>query len=440
MPSNVTNQDALAWFKAKGLKPSFDFRDVWKEEHNNAFTVAKMLNLDLLEDVQLMVSSAIENGQTFAQFRDTLKPHLVKKGWWGIQEMVDPLTLDAKPVQLGSTRRIKTIYKTNMRTARAAGQWERAQRTKRALPYLLYELGPSEHHRHEHEKWAGTCLPIDHAFWQTHFVPNGWGCKCGIRQVSEREYQALLKAGKIKTQAPDEKTKQYLNKRTGEVENVPVGIDPGWNYNPGSRLAKLASNTMSKAIDADPMTASITITDLMKVKAISGEVGKVFSQGVEDAVKQIAAGKAIPRGTTWHLGAISPEVVTALKNENVLLNSSVISIQDGDLFHMLRGQKATRLSQGKVVDKRLPISFLQQLPAQLLTPKAIVRDLQQKTPTLLYVYQTEENGKKVTLKLNYEIKVNKEKVKTNLIRSGEIVDDINTLKASKVYQLIWGEL
>ena len=436
----MINQDALAWFNAKGLKPSFDFRDVWKEEHNNAFTVAKMLNLDLLEDVQLMVSSAIENGQTFAQFRDTLKPHLVKKGWWGIQEMADPLTLDTKLVQLGSTARIKTIYKTNMRTARAAGQWERAQRTKSALPYLLYELGPSENHRHDHEQWAGICLPVDHAFWKTHFVPNGWGCKCGIRQVSEREYQSLLKAGKIKTQAPTEKTKQYVNKRTGEVENVPEGIDPGWNYNPGSRLAKLASNTMSKAIAADPMTASIAITDLMKVKAISGEVGKGFAQGVEDAVKQIAAGKAIPRGTTWHLGAISPEVVTALKSENVLLNSSIISIQDSDLFHILRGHKATRQSQGKVVDKRLPVSFLQQLPKQLLTPKAIVRDLQQKTPTLLYVYQLEENGKKVTLKLNYEIKVNKEKVKTNLIRSGEIVDDINTLKASKVYQLIWGEL
>lgn len=233
MPDNVINKEALRYLIDKDLKPGFDYRDVWKAEHGNAFTVAKMTNADLLLDVQVMVADAIASGQTFAQFRDVLKPLLVKKGWWGIQEMVDPLTNETQPVQLGSTGRIKTIYKTNMRTARAAGQWERAQRTKRALPYLIYELGPSENHRHQHEQWAGTCLPIDDPWWKTHMTPNGWGCKCGVRQVSRGEYEQLVKDGKIKTEAPDNGTKEWVNKRTGEVEIIPRGIDPGWNYNPG---------------------------------------------------------------------------------------------------------------------------------------------------------------------------------------------------------------
>lgn len=233
MADNVVNKEALDYLKAKKLKPGFDYRDVWKAEHTNAFTVAKMTNTDLLADVQAMVAQAIESGQTFAQFRDVLKPLLVKKGWWGIQEMVDPLTNETQPVQLGSTGRIKTIYKANMRTARAAGQWERAQRTKRALPYLMYELGPSENHRHQHEQWAGTCLPIDDPWWKTHMTPNGWGCKCGVRQVSRGEYEQLVKDGSIKTKAPDNGTKEWVNKRTGEVEIIPRGIDPGWNYNPG---------------------------------------------------------------------------------------------------------------------------------------------------------------------------------------------------------------
>lgn len=240
-------KEILAWFDLKKLTPGFDYRDVWKAEHGNAFTVAKMLNADLLTDVQSLVHDAIEQGQTFKQFRDALEPLLVKSGWWGIQEMVDPLTNETKPVQLGSTRRIKTIYKTNMRAARAAGQWERAQRSKRALPYLLYELGPSEHHRHEHQSWAGTCLPIDDPFWKTHFVPNGWGCKCTVRQVSQREYEQLQSSGKIKTTAPDDGTKEWRNKRTGEVEVIPKGIDPGWNYNPGiSREQELKAALAAK--------------------------------------------------------------------------------------------------------------------------------------------------------------------------------------------------
>ncbi|MBC8674287.1 hypothetical protein H2136_20215 [Aeromonas hydrophila] len=34
----------------EGMQPG-DYRDVWKEERNNAFTVAKMLNADLLVEV-----------------------------------------------------------------------------------------------------------------------------------------------------------------------------------------------------------------------------------------------------------------------------------------------------------------------------------------------------------------------------------------------------
>lgn len=247
MPENIVPKEALAWFKRKGIEPAFDYRDVWKEEHSNAFTVAKMLNADLLVDVQHLVADAIEQGQTFEQFRDVLKPLLVKSGWWGIQEMVDPTTGDSKPVQLGSEGRMKTIYRTNMRTARAAGQWERIERTKRVMPYLLYQLGPSMEHRVDHVKWKDTLLPVDDPWWNTHATPNGWGCKCWIRQVSKFEADKLIAEGKVSTTVPSGGTKQWVNKRTGEVEVLPEGIEPGWNYNPGkARQTALADDLAKK--------------------------------------------------------------------------------------------------------------------------------------------------------------------------------------------------
>jgi uncharacterized protein with gpF-like domain len=168
---------------------------VWKQEHSIGFTVAKMTQLDLLSDVKALVDEAMASGQSFAEFRRVLKPLLVKRGWWGQQMMDDPLTGETKPVQLGSDRRLRTIYDTNMRTARSAGQWERIQRTKRAMPYLLYTLGPSREHRAEHLKWADLCLlPVDDPFWQTHIGPNGWGCNAD-RQVSKYEYDQLQKNG-----------------------------------------------------------------------------------------------------------------------------------------------------------------------------------------------------------------------------------------------------
>ncbi|WP_447077682.1 phage head morphogenesis protein [Shewanella algae] len=246
MPENIVPKEALDWFKRKGIEPGFDYRDVWKQEHNNAFTVAKMLNADLLVDVKQLVEQAISDGQSFEQFRDVLKPLLVKSGWWGVQLMDDPLTGETKPVQLGSEGRIKTIYRTNMRTARAAGQWERIERTKRAMPYLLYQLGPSEQHRPEHVKWNNTLLPADDPWWQVHMPPNGWGCKCWIRQVSQYEADKLMAAGTVTTESPAGKTRRWVNKRTGEVETLPEGIEPGWNYNPGQRREQALATDLAE--------------------------------------------------------------------------------------------------------------------------------------------------------------------------------------------------
>ncbi|KFB93667.1 Mu-like phage morphogenesis protein [Trabulsiella guamensis ATCC 49490] len=227
-------EEALAWLKAKKLKPGFDYRDVWQDEHRAAFTIAKMTQLDLLADVRQLVEAALENGRTFAQFRAELEPLLIKRGWWGQKLTDDPLTGETKLVQLGSDRRLRVIYDTNMRTSRAAGQWERIERTKRAMPYLIYTLGPSREHRADHVRWAGVCLPVDDPFWNTHMGPNGWGCKCGVRQVSRYEYDQMKQNGSIKTSAPPERYVKWVNKRTGEEESIPEGIDPGWAYNPGT--------------------------------------------------------------------------------------------------------------------------------------------------------------------------------------------------------------
>lgn len=201
------------YLEDKGMKPSWDWDEVWQEEHAAAFTVAKAMGKDVLATLRDAVDRAVADGQTFAEFKKRLRDVLAALGWWGVQTVKNPKTGKPETVELGTPRRLKTIYVTNARVARAVGQWYRIQRTKDDLPYLLYELGPSQRHREQHEKWAGTILPVDDPAWGRMFPPNGWGCKCRVRQLSQR--QADRKGGE--TTAPD----------TG-------GIDPEWAYNPGS--------------------------------------------------------------------------------------------------------------------------------------------------------------------------------------------------------------
>ena len=224
---------ALAFLKRKGVKPGFDYRDVWQEEHHIHFTVAKAMRLDVLERIHQAVVAAHAEGKTLKQFAQELTPLLQRQGWWGRKEMKDPLTGQTRSVQLGSPRRLQIIYQTNLRTARAAGLWGRIERNRQSHPYLLYELGPSREHRNEHLTWKGTLLPVDHPFWDTRYPPNGFGCKCRVRPVTQAEYERLKGTGRVSTQAPPTQTREWLNKRTGEVEQITKGVHPAFHYHIG---------------------------------------------------------------------------------------------------------------------------------------------------------------------------------------------------------------
>ena len=238
-------KDPLDYFKAKDLRVGFDHRDVWGQEHAHAFTVAKMVQLDLLDAVRDAVEVALEKGQTFRQFSKELTPILHKGGWWGRDKRLDPKTGKKRRVQLGSPRRLQTIYRANMRSARAAGQWARIQRTKTTHPYLLYRLGPSETHRPHHAAWAGTLLPADDPWWEDHFPPNGWGCKCWVRAVSRHEAERL---GGV-TARPLQDPVEWTNKRTGEILTVDRGLDPAWALNSGRDRERILKDQLAGKID-----------------------------------------------------------------------------------------------------------------------------------------------------------------------------------------------
>jgi hypothetical protein len=122
---------------------------------------SKATALDILEVIHNAVDQALAEGRTLAQFKKELTPVLQQLGWWGESEEVDPVTGETVNAQLGNPRRLKVIYRTNLRTARAAGQWDRIQRSQQTHPYLLYQLGPSENHREQHQAWEGLLLKAE---------------------------------------------------------------------------------------------------------------------------------------------------------------------------------------------------------------------------------------------------------------------------------------
>ncbi|EFO33231.1 phage Mu protein F like protein [Roseibium sp. TrichSKD4] len=252
--------EVLSYLDGKTLKPSYHWQDLHGEEHAYAFTVAKADQVAVLTELHEAVEKAIRTGATFEDFKKQLSPKLKSMGWWGKADRIDPKTGDLETVQLGSNRRLKTIYWANTRSAMAAGKWTRFQRTKHALPYLVYRLGVAREHRPHHVARENTILPIDHPFWDTWMPPNGWGCVCWVRQITQAEADSL---GGV-SETPDIPTRQWVNKRDGSVHQIPEGIDPGWQTNPGkSRHRTLANHLSGKLDTAPPHIRRAAITDLV---------------------------------------------------------------------------------------------------------------------------------------------------------------------------------
>ncbi|SED36302.1 phage minor head protein [Pseudomonas anguilliseptica] len=259
-------EEAVQYFRQKGFAVGFDYRDVWQAQHQAAFTVAKVMQLDLLQDIRAEVDRALAEGTTLRDFQQRLTPTLQAKGWWGRKEQLDPLTGNTREVQLGSPRRLKIIYDTNLRTAHSEGQWERIQARKDAFPYLEYDGNNSENPRLDHSGWDGLTLPVDHPFWQAHFPVKDYGCKCRAIQRTGRQVE---RSGKTIGPAPKVPSAPYVNARTGEVQQIPAGVHPSFHYPPGGRRAGLARHLVEKLDGAPASLARASIVDLVSGPAFS---------------------------------------------------------------------------------------------------------------------------------------------------------------------------
>jgi SPP1 gp7 family putative phage head morphogenesis protein len=250
-------EQAISYFRAKGLRPTFAWQDMLGEEHAISFTVAKMMDTDMLADVHESLAQALEQGTPFREWADTITQTLQAKGWWGRQEVIDPLTGQPIVAQLGSASRLRTIFRANLAGAYAAGSWQQIQEQADGAPFLLYDAVDDYRTRPEHAAWDGRVYPVGDTFWRDHYPPNGWNCRCSVIQLSDDEVESL--GLQVSADAP-RGSYQWENPRTGKVERIPDGLDPGFDYNAGvvrarelERLAREKAGALIAELAADAL-------------------------------------------------------------------------------------------------------------------------------------------------------------------------------------------
>jgi len=189
-------QEAVKYLKQKKPELHFDYDEILHEAHHKAFTVAKVTRLDLLNDIQNSLIKARKEGMPFEAWKKEIKPMLKAKGWYGYTTVTNPKTKEVKEIFVGS-RRLRNIFYTNTRVAYNVGRWQHQDQLTDA-PYLRYVSILDHRNRPTHAKNHGIIRHKDDAFWNTHYPPNGWNCRCrvqaySISSIKRRGWEAKLK-------------------------------------------------------------------------------------------------------------------------------------------------------------------------------------------------------------------------------------------------------
>lgn len=237
----IEPKGAIAAFRRKGLLlPSFHWEDVYGPEHARGVAVAGVMKYEVLQLFADELAAIHTQGRSLRDFAKSIQPKLEKAGYWGQVEITDPRTGELRTTEFNK-QRLELIFDTNVRQANAAGRWDAIVRNRARKPFVMYLTRDDDLVRAAHRPWHGVVLPVENAFWCTHYPPNGWRCRCRAIAVDEKDIARWAAAGiPIKRDVPPFYWVEFTNRSTGETRLVPRGIDPGFDYNPGMRPAYAA--------------------------------------------------------------------------------------------------------------------------------------------------------------------------------------------------------
>lgn len=129
-------------------------KDVWQ------FSAAK--NYSQLHDMTLALTDADGNMRNYADFKEAAT---------AINEKYNNAWL-------------KTEYNLAVNSSTMAARWVDFEKNKADMPFLQYSTVGDGNVRPEHQVLNGIIRKVDDSFWNTHYPPNGWNCRCDVRQLA----------------------------------------------------------------------------------------------------------------------------------------------------------------------------------------------------------------------------------------------------------------
>ena len=396
--------DQIGFFRAKLSLPTRTWTDIWQDQHDVAFVVAGAARDALLSDLRGAVDAAVADGETLRQFRARFDEIVARHGWSYVG---------------GRDWRTRVIYETNLATSYAAGRWRQLKEVADRRPWWRYRHSPaSVEPREKHVAWDGLVLRHDDPWWRVHYPPNGWGCKCWVESMSRREVERAGGAG----EAPPT---NWRSERVGSgpstrIVEVADGVDAGFSYAPGAQLGAAARQRLTASLG---QPADIAARGVAAMLSRSGPA-RALRENWRDWRRSHASGSAM------EVGALRPEVQTALERRRGKIATATIKVAASDWRHAVRPAKGA---------KALDRADWDRLTDVLDSPIAVLYE--RETDALLYVFEPDARAEKLgkaVVQVDVRRRVRRDEVVGNYVRSGQYVQPENL--RDRRYEVLWGEL
>ncbi len=377
-----TPEQTIKYIQDKKLELSFDYYDLQKEAHHKAFTVAKVTRLDLLADIQSSLVTALKEGQSFDKWKKELAPTLIKKGWYGKQEVINPLTGEVKEVNIGS-RRLRTIFQTNTRAAHAQGR--AANIYASANEYLQYKSLLEGNRRVLHKQMHNIVKHKHDPFWEKNFPPNGYGCDCYLVSLSKKD---------LDRRGLEVDTKDYgiiADKEFAhDTRNLSQVALQNSYYNKVQEALKGCVESNARKVPC-PFSNVVNETykkDIASTLPSKEEFGKFIDNALDKNIKQHKTSIA------GYLTLV-PGVIDFLSTKNITPKSDAIVANTGNIRNLKAKQNSSK--EGKVLTNE----EIKALPEKFKYPDAVYYD-----GDLLIVFDSliDDKVNKVVIKIDFQSK------------------------------------
>lgn len=181
----ISNEEAAALIRAKPVVAQNVFRKLLPELKARAIAVAGVEHAASVQAIRDRLAD-VPAGADWNATRKEIKG-ILGGAWLG--DSTDPAA--AKAIAGAAQDRAELLLRTHVFQAEAAVQYRMLDEQRDVFPYWEYVSSRDGRVRASHAALDGRILPHDSSFWDDHFPPWEWGCRCTVRPRTRAEVEGI---------------------------------------------------------------------------------------------------------------------------------------------------------------------------------------------------------------------------------------------------------